>query len=157
MGLRRRASTARGVGQAATWRAVAARRWWWDAATGPMPSSWRAGISNHGFRLRADRDCCSAADLSGREVHYVVADVLDLPREWRRSFDLVVESLTVQSMPPEQHTAAAQSIAALVAPEGTLLVLATTRDERSEVKMPLAADACRARGLCESRPCPLPG
>ena len=70
------------------------------------------------------------------EVHYLVADVLDLPREWPGVFDLVVESLTVQSMPPEQHTAAAQSIAALVAPEGTLLVLATTRDERSEVKGP---------------------
>ena len=48
----------------------------------------------------------------------------------------VVESLTVQSMPPEQHTIAAQNIAALVAPEGTLLVLPTTWDERSEVKGP---------------------
>jgi hypothetical protein len=69
-------------------------------------------------------------------VSYLVADVLDLPREWQQRFDLVVESLTVQSMPPEQHTAAAQSIAALVAPEGTLLVLATTRDEGSEVTGP---------------------
>ena len=66
------------------------------------------------------------------EVSYLVADVFDLPREWQGRFDLVVESLTVQSMPPEQHTVAAQRIAALVAPGGTLLVLATTRDERSE-------------------------
>jgi SAM-dependent methyltransferase len=70
------------------------------------------------------------------EVDYVVADVLDLPREWHGRFDLVVESLTVQSMPPEQHTVAAQNIAALVAPGGTLLVLATTRDEHSEVTGP---------------------
>ncbi len=70
------------------------------------------------------------------EVDYLVADVLDLPREWQGRFDLVVESLTVQSMPPEQHTVAAQNVAALVAPEGTLLVLATARDERSEVKGP---------------------
>ena len=70
------------------------------------------------------------------EVNYLLADVLDLPRDWQGGFDLVVESLTVQSMPPEQHTVAAQNIAALVAPEGTLLVLATTRDERSEVKGP---------------------
>ena len=69
-------------------------------------------------------------------VSYFVADVLDLPREWLDRFDLGVESLTVQSMPPEEHTAAAQNIAALVAPEGTLLVLATTRDESSEVKGP---------------------
>lgn len=70
------------------------------------------------------------------KVNYFVADVLDLPREWQRRFDLVVESLTVQSMPPEQHTAAAHNIAALVAPEGTLLVLATTREEGSEVTGP---------------------
>ena len=69
-------------------------------------------------------------------VNYVVADVLDLPREWRGRFDLVVESLTVQSMPPEQHTVAAREIAALVAPEGTLLVLATTREEGSASKGP---------------------
>jgi SAM-dependent methyltransferase len=69
-------------------------------------------------------------------VDYLVADVLDLPREWQGRFDLVVESLTVQSMPPEQHSVAARNIAALVAPGGTLLVLATTRDEHSEVKGP---------------------
>jgi SAM-dependent methyltransferase len=70
------------------------------------------------------------------EVNYLVADVLDLPREWQGMFDLVVESLTVQSMPPEQHSVAARNIAALVAREGTLLVLATTREEHSEVKGP---------------------
>ena len=70
------------------------------------------------------------------EVDYLVADVLDLPRDWLRRFDLVVESLTVQSMPPDQHAAAAQSIAGLVAPGGTLLVLATTRDEGSVVSGP---------------------
>jgi SAM-dependent methyltransferase len=70
------------------------------------------------------------------EVTYLVADVLDLPREWQGRFDLVVESLTVQSMPPEQHTDAARNIAGLVAPQGTLLVLATTREEDSEVTGP---------------------
>src|SRR4051812_8193325 len=69
-------------------------------------------------------------------VSYLVADVLDLPREWQGRFDLVVESLTVQSMPPEQHTVAARHIAGLVGPRGTLLVLATTREEDSEVTGP---------------------
>lgn len=70
------------------------------------------------------------------EVNYLVADVLDPPREWQGAFDLVVESLTVQSMPPEQHSVAARSIAALVARGGTLLVLATTREEHSRVEGP---------------------
>ena len=70
------------------------------------------------------------------EVSYLVADVLDLPREWQGRSDLVVESLTVQSMPPEQHAVAVRNIAALVAPGGTLLVLATTRDEHTDVNGP---------------------
>ena len=70
------------------------------------------------------------------QVTYLVADVLDLPREWQGRFDLVVESLTVQSMPPDQHTVAARNIAWLVAPQGTLLVLATTRDDDSDVTGP---------------------
>jgi SAM-dependent methyltransferase len=70
------------------------------------------------------------------EVTYLVADVLDLPRKWQGRFDLVVESLTVQSMPPEQHTVAARNIAGLIAPQGTLLVLATTREEDSDVAGP---------------------
>ena len=70
------------------------------------------------------------------QVTYLVADVLGPPREWQGRFDLVVESLTVQSMPPEQHTVAARNIAGLVAPQGTLLVLASTREEGSEVTGP---------------------
>src|SRR4051794_4275679 len=70
------------------------------------------------------------------EVTYLVADVLDLPGEWQGRFDLVVESLTVQSMPPEQHTVAARNIAGLIAIHGTLLVLATVREEDSEVTGP---------------------
>ncbi len=70
------------------------------------------------------------------EVTYLVADVLDLPGEWEKRFDLVVESLTVQSMPPAQHASAARSIAALVAPGGTLLVLATTREDGADVEGP---------------------
>jgi SAM-dependent methyltransferase len=70
------------------------------------------------------------------EVNYLVADVLDLPHDWQGRFDLVVESLTVQSMPPKQHTVAARNIAGLVAPRGTLLVLATTREEASEATGP---------------------
>src|SRR6478672_6022807 len=94
------------------------------------------GYRTTGFDFAPTAIAGARRKYPAREVKYLVADVLDLPGEWRRRFDLVVESLTVQSMPPEQHTAAAQSIAALVAPEGTLLVLATTRDERSEVKGP---------------------
>ena len=89
------------------------------------------GFRTTGFDFAPTAIDAARQKYPASEVDYLVADVLDLPREWQGRFDLVVESLTVQSMPPKQHSLAAQSIAALVAPEGTLLVLATARDEQS--------------------------
>jgi SAM-dependent methyltransferase len=60
-------------------------------------------------------------------VDYRVANLFDLPGEWTRAFDLVVEIYTVQSMPIELHGEAAVSIARTVADGGTLLVVATGR------------------------------
>ena len=96
----------------------------------------RLGFPTTGFDFAPTAIAAARRTYPASEVNYVVADVLNLPGEWQGGFNLVVESLTVQSMPPEQHTAAARNIAGLVAPEGTLLVLATTRDERSEVNGP---------------------
>src|SRR3954452_109706 len=94
------------------------------------------GFRTTGFDFAPSAIAAARRKHPGSEVNYLVADVFDLPREWQGRFDLVVESLTVQSMPPEQHTVAAQNIAALVSPEGTLVVLATARDEGSAVKGP---------------------
>ncbi len=96
----------------------------------------RSGFRTTGFDSAPTAIAEARRRYPASDVSYVVADVLDLPREWQGSFDLVVESLTVQSMPPAQHTVAARSIGGLVAPEGTLLVLATTRDEGSEATGP---------------------
>ena len=96
----------------------------------------QSGFRTTGFDFAPTAIAAARRKHPASEVNYLVADVLDLPREWQGRFDLVVESLTVQSMPPEQHTVAAQNIAAMVAPEGTLLVLATARDDGSEVKGP---------------------
>jgi SAM-dependent methyltransferase len=96
----------------------------------------RLGFRTTGFDFAPTAIATARQKHPDSEVDYLVADVLDLPREWQGRFDLVVESLTVQSMPPEQHSVAAQNIAALVAPRGTLLVLATARDDGSAVKGP---------------------
>lgn len=61
-------------------------------------------------------------------VQYVVADVLAPPERWRRAFDFVLEAFTVQVLTGELRRRAMQSIAQLVAPGGTLLVLARGRD-----------------------------
>jgi SAM-dependent methyltransferase len=61
---------------------------------------------------------------SGSPVDYRVADLLDLPGEWRRGFDLVVESNNVQALPRSLRERATAAVGSLVAPGGTLLVLA---------------------------------
>jgi SAM-dependent methyltransferase len=62
-------------------------------------------------------------------VEYVVADLLDPPAEWRRAFDLVVESLTAQSLPDPPRRDAIAQIAGMVAPGGALIVIAAIHDE----------------------------
>jgi SAM-dependent methyltransferase len=64
-------------------------------------------------------------------VDYQVADLLALPARWRRSFDLVVENFTVQSLPESVRVRATAAIAGLVAPGGTLIVHASVRRENA--------------------------
>lgn len=47
----------------------------------------------------------------GSSVDYVVANVLDLPTEWSRAFDLVVEIYTVQALPDHIRNAAIAAVA----------------------------------------------
>jgi threonine dehydrogenase-like Zn-dependent dehydrogenase len=63
------------------------------------------------------------------KVNYVVADLLDPPADWRGAFDFVLESITVQALPPPLHPEATQRVTELVAPAGTLLVLSAAADE----------------------------
>jgi SAM-dependent methyltransferase len=61
-------------------------------------------------------------------VHYRAADLFELPTEWEQAFDLVVEIFTVQTMPTALHPVAIDAVASLVAPGGTLLVVAHIAD-----------------------------
>ena len=62
-------------------------------------------------------------------VRYVAGDLLDPPPAWHQAFDLVLESLTVQSLPPALRREAIAGVRGLVAPGGTLVVIATARDD----------------------------
>jgi threonine dehydrogenase-like Zn-dependent dehydrogenase len=59
----------------------------------------------------------------GSPVDYRVADLLDLPAEWVRAFDLVAEAITVQALPLSLRSRAIDAIASAVAPGGTLVVV----------------------------------
>jgi len=65
-------------------------------------------------------------------VHYVAADLLDPPPSWRYAFDLVVESMTLQALPDPPRREAIPNVGLMVAPGGTLLVIARARDDGSD-------------------------
>jgi SAM-dependent methyltransferase len=69
-------------------------------------------------------------------VEYVVADLLDPPAAWRGHFDFVLESITVQALPPSLHPAAIAGVAGMVAPGGTLLVISAAREQGELVHGP---------------------
>ena len=60
----------------------------------------------------------------GSSVDYRVADLLALPEEWGRAFDLVVEIFTLQALPDPPREQAADAVTGLVADGGTLLAVA---------------------------------
>ncbi|WP_033287929.1 class I SAM-dependent methyltransferase [Amycolatopsis jejuensis] len=61
-------------------------------------------------------------------VSYRTADLLAPPADFHHAFDLVVEILTVQSLPKEVRDAAIASVAGFVAPGGTLVVGAVAEE-----------------------------
>jgi SAM-dependent methyltransferase len=61
-------------------------------------------------------------------VTYEVADLLAPPRGWLSGFDLVVESMNVQALPEPLRAAAIRGVTGLLAPGGTLVVIAFGSD-----------------------------
>jgi SAM-dependent methyltransferase len=91
-------------------------------------------IASLGFATTAF-DVSPTAIRLAREQHpqtavdYAVADLFALPGAWRGAFDLVVECWTVQALPDPPRGDAITAIAGLVAPGGTLIVVAHARTD----------------------------
>jgi pimeloyl-ACP methyl ester carboxylesterase/SAM-dependent methyltransferase len=79
-------------------------------------------IAHSAVQLARQRHATSTVD-------YVQADLLELPEHWNGHFDLVLEVLTVQALPAAIRRTAISNIARLVAPGGSLLVIAAKRDD----------------------------
>ena len=70
-------------------------------------------------------------------VNYVTADLFTAPQDWVDGFDFVLESYTLQVLPPKLRLEAMRHIASFVSRGGTLLVIARGRDPSDpEGKMP---------------------
>jgi SAM-dependent methyltransferase len=118
-------------------------------------------LARRGFRVTAF-DISESAIAWARKrfaasaVEYQVADLLRPPESWRAVFDLVLESYTLQVLPPRQRGDAIERIASFVAPGGRLLVIARARengDPEGEMPWPLTREELRGferAGLTET-------
>ena len=84
----------------------------------------RLGFETTGFDVAATAVRLAAERHPGTPVDYRVADLLDLPADWRHAFDLVVEIFTIQALPDPPRSGAIAGVASLVAAGGTLLAVA---------------------------------
>lgn len=76
-------------------------------------------------------------------VTYSVADLFATPEAWHRHYEFVLESYTIQAMPPELRAQAIPKIANLVADSGRLLVICRGREPEqplTTVPFPLSKD-----------------
>jgi protein-L-isoaspartate O-methyltransferase len=86
------------------------------------------GFATVAFDIAATAVRSARARFPQSDVEYVTADLLDPPAEWRHAFDLVVESITVQSLPDALRPRAIAAVADMVARGGTLIVISGARD-----------------------------
>ena len=69
-------------------------------------------------------------------VNYQVADLLAPSPGWQGAFDLVAEIYTVQALYGQARAGAIRALPGLVAPGGTLLVIARATDDQDPVRDP---------------------
>lgn len=94
-------------------------------------------LQSRGFQVTAFDISPTAIDwcrqrFPNSDVNYLVADLFALNPAWNYAFDLVVESRTIQSLPLSVRSNVIASVASLVAPAGTLLVITRFRETDAE-------------------------
>jgi SAM-dependent methyltransferase len=84
-------------------------------------------------------------------VHYCAADLFTSPAAWAGRFDFVLEAYTLQVLPAALRPRAMTAIAAYLAPEGTLLVIARGReptDDPGQMPWPLTREELKHFAAC---------
>ncbi|MBE9233484.1 class I SAM-dependent methyltransferase [Cuspidothrix issatschenkoi LEGE 03284] len=102
-------------------------------------------LSQRGFKVTAFDISPSAIQwcknrFPNSHVNYLVADLLNPPIQWNRSFDFILESYTLQALPPELSLQAISLIANFLVPNDTLLIICRGRnmeDQLDKVPYPL--------------------
>jgi hypothetical protein len=97
----------------------------------------RIGLQTTAFDISGSAIAWTRTRFPMSSVSYVVADLFSAPNEWQGKFSFVLESYTLQVLPPNLRADAVRCIASFVARSGILLVIARGREPNEpEGKMP---------------------
>ena len=97
----------------------------------------RRGFETTAFDISESAIAWSRRRFPQSSVSYIVWDLFSAPIEWQARFDFVLESYTLQVLPPNLRPQAVRCIASFVAPGATLLVIARGREPSDPAgKMP---------------------
>ena len=88
-----------------------------------------AGFDIVAFDIAPTAIAAARRRFPSSSVDYQVADLFGLPKDWASSFDFVLESYTLQVLPPHMQPLAMRCIAQLVRPSGSLLIICRGRDK----------------------------
>jgi SAM-dependent methyltransferase len=99
-------------------------------------------LARRGFKVLAFDISQTAIDWCNKRfpkstVEYINTDLFESPASWNATFDLVVESYTLQVLPPELRPKTVERISRFAARGGTLLVICRGRNpEEDSGRMP---------------------
>ncbi len=89
----------------------------------------RAGFDVTAFDIAETAIRWAAGRFRDSGIDWRQANLLEPPQEWRGAFDLVNETYTLQALRPPYREKAIALLGSLVAPGGTLLIIARGRHE----------------------------
>jgi SAM-dependent methyltransferase len=92
----------------------------------------RRGFQVTGFDIAASAIAWCQQRFPNSSACYAVADVLNSPAVWENAFDFVVESYTLQVLPPAERQIALEQVAKFVKPGGQLLVICRGREAQED-------------------------
>ncbi|MDR3568930.1 MAG: class I SAM-dependent methyltransferase [Syntrophobacteraceae bacterium] len=97
----------------------------------------RRGLETIAFDISESAIDWTRKRFPGSSVSYLVANLFSAPNGWQHKFPFVLESYTLQVLPPHLRAEAVRCISSLLAPSGVLLVIARAREPNEpEGKMP---------------------
>ena len=96
----------------------------------------RRGFDVTGFDISSTAIAWAERRFPDSPVAYRTADLFALPPSLEGAFDFVFEAYTLQALPHEIRSTAVASVASLLAPGGSLLVVARGREDSEEIQGP---------------------